>query len=153
MANTCTLAAYSLPSPRQANGFNSATPACAWRPGTVTAPTSPHDLLQFGHACLRVETRFQRRVVVYTLHTSIRPRLLARGDIANDPELHAIWLTSIRPRLLARGDLLASLPRVGEVRTSIRPRLLARGDGAASTAGRPCAALQFGHACLRVETF
>ena len=36
--------------------FNSATPACAWRPPVHGVTVYRVKLLQFGHACLRVET-------------------------------------------------------------------------------------------------
>ena len=60
--------------------------------------------LQFGHACLRVETCVRLARVAVTFPASIRPRLLARGDIAG--RAASCWRVS----------------------------------------------LQFGHACLRVET-
>ena len=59
---------------------------------------------------------------------------------------------SIRPRLLARGD--GSHVRINEfwATASIRPRLLARGDVIDTMLGPLRWRLQFGHACLRVET-
>ncbi len=84
--------------------FNSATPACAWRP------------------------RKYPRTRILICRTSIRPRLLARGDSSLPARDCSQSRTSIRPRLLARGDVHAG--RIGKRvrRTSIRPRLLARGD-------------------------
>ena len=90
---------------RTGSHFNSATPACAWRHRNVREFRTGNAELQFGHACLRVETAFelsifgtlsklqfghaclrvethrQRGVLVAGGRTSIRPRLLARGDV------------------------------------------------------------------------
>ena len=46
-------------------GFNSATPACAWRRDRYTTLSR---VLQFGHACMRVETMADRTAIV------VRPR-------------------------------------------------------------------------------
>ena len=135
--------------------------------------------LQFGHACLRVETPTNSPVNAAIPTASIRPRLLARGDSTrasdevtnirrfNSATPACAWRppravpicsgvftpASIRPRLLARGDSYCSLAAITAISASIRPRLLARGD---SIIDQPkhsgLTTLQFGHACLRVET-
>ena len=137
----------------------------------------PHVELQFGHACLRVETirrgRFPVRCPGFNSATpACAWRRLSRCRKSPGPG------ASIRPRLLARGDLSALPTELQETAASIRPRLLARGDSRTSpmmpaeqwcfnSATPACAwrhlctylppfgqsPLQFGHACLRVETW
>ena len=163
------------------DGFNSATPACAWRPlsgpncsgknerasirprllarGDENPSLLSKDLtamLQFGHACLRVETygvmtlrgldgsRFNSatpacawRLPADTLAiraggASIRPRLLARGDTIRAARCRGYrrCFNSATPACAWR-HLFAS--RCAKIRfASIRPRLLARGDGHAA---------------------
>ena len=163
------------------SGFNSATPACAWRHGGRDNGSLPEDgLLQFGHACLRVETSSRGCSRNRTPPASIRPRLLARGD-RRASDCHATrcsrfnsatpacaWrldcyeelffaydAASIRPRLLARGDERGnpSHSSTGTRFNSATPacawRLVRR---AALEAAQKALKLQFGHACLRVET-
>ena len=74
---------------------------------TIPCPqlTDVEGVLQFGHACLRVETTSVLAVAMRRVQASIRPRLLARGDhirlaVVTGRDSRA----SIRPRLLARGD-------------------------------------------------
>ena len=110
--------------------------------------------LQFGHACLRVETH---RI----------------GDDENDEDIRfnsatpaCAWRQPFPvpfvsgPVELQFGHAClrveTSMRTAGSViaaRASIRPRLLARGDTCwSTTTRRHRRRLQFGHACLRVET-
>ena len=84
--------------------------------------------LQFGHACLRVET----------------PRSISYRNGGRR-------FNSATPACAWRLDEPASYGRKFAV-ASIRPRLLARGDMPISSRRFMMASLQFGHACLRVET-
>ena len=108
--------------------FNSATPACAWRrpPDNGTTPC---------------------------YFASIRPRLLARGDSSPSrfSRTHPARFNSATPACAWRPTLVEACKSAKTA--SIRPRLLARGDVRANryTKSDP-RTLQFGHACLRVET-
>ena len=110
--------------------------------------------LQFGHACLRVETSFVGTGLSagHSGFNSATPACAWRPNpalVANGPEEEA----SIRPRLLARGDAKGKPVRIRFEKASIRPRLLARGDPRTILRRFSATAkLQFGHACLRVET-
>ena len=66
--------------------------------------------------------------------------------------LARVAAASIRPRLLARGDPPRRTHRERRTDASIRPRLLARGDVPFRASKGLKMRLQFGHACLRVET-
>ena len=85
--------------------------------------------LQFGHACLRVETarRKMRKIKNMPLQFGHACLRVETTGLNGAPKMQP--LASIRPRLLARGD--------GNTRVSARPTHNM---------------LQFGHACLRVET-
>ena len=90
-------------------------------------------------------------MALYTT-ASIRPRLLARGDAGWCYGRDIAKYASIRPRLLARGDDSKEYAEMRRATASIRPRLLARGDEQSARYYACDVPLQFGHACLRVET-
>ena len=138
------------PSPKS---FNSATPACAWRHDASSILAILAIRLQFGHACLRVETTHKVFATPDASTASIRPRLLARGDVLGTavavftvPALqfgHACLRVETVPNADGAGvarecfnsatpacawrQLHARPSRPGRL-ASIRPRLLARGD-------------------------
>ena len=110
--------------------------------------------LQFGHACLRVETALTTAYRKHSHNASIRPRLLARGDrnCGEGIDVRELRFNSATPACAWR-RLRPSLCRSRGTPASIRPRLLARGDSTPPKTTRDSTSrLQFGHACLRVET-
>ena len=115
-------------------------------------PVGAKPLLQFGHACLRVETCPDCRVIGAVEIASIRPRLLARGDpslTANDATTET---ASIRPRLLARGDAPPRHPALPSEPLQFGHACLRVETWRCKPRRYPSSRLQFGHACLRVET-
>ena len=91
---------------------------------------SQNTTLQFGHACLRVETTLGAGEMGSGRAASIRPRLLARGDGAIASLIWSPATLQFGHACLRVETLPTGLSRVVARRASIRPRLLARGDGA-----------------------
>ncbi len=142
-------------SPGQASGFNSATPACAWRPNPECGKLFISSWLQFGHACLRVETAYRTR-------RQKSPRLRFNSATPACAWRHSSFgmgraKESARLQFghaCLRVETAVQRPQLPRLQSaSIRPRLLARGDKSCRPIPRRrLPPLQFGHACLRVET-
>ena len=134
-------------------GFNSATPACAWRRILRVRASVDSLELQFGHACLRVETVTPPATGPVTLAASIRPRLLARGDPCSMSAIER------RKRKLQFGHACLRVETPKEITRSMVVEGLQFGHAClrVETSNTPhgwdgLITLQFGHACLRVET-
>ena len=93
--------------------FNSATPACAWRLIGDVGYAFEGSTLQFGHACLRVETRLPTELFRCSRGTLQFGHACLRVETLYQFLFSALVSgASIRPRLLARGDA-SSLTRMG----------------------------------------
>ena len=109
--------------------------------------------LQFGHACLRVETWRGGACLSGTAGASIRPRLLARGDTSNCLLFNGktFGFNSATPacawRLGRFGRALGASRRLQFGHACLRVETVPFPER-----GGPSRRLQFGHACLRVET-
>ncbi len=109
--------------------------------------------LQFGHACLRVETGWHRPSRRFArCFNSATPACAWRRQCPRHTGRPAVALqfghACLRVETLIRNPIV---PLTQDA--SIRPRLLARGDADdARDTNRQRVPLQFGHACLRVET-
>ena len=120
---------------------------------SISVPARFTNWLQFGHACLRVETPLVRLAPSVLIGLQFGHACLRVETIIPHGSDVGCGAASIRPRLLARGDFhpIFRYAFDGSGFNSATPACAWRPDERSSWI-LYLRALQFGHACLRVET-